>query len=337
MIYLKTGKPGSGKTLRAVTEGMEFVAQGRKVYDLGINGLNHEATGIDPWPHDGFQAWEQAEPGSVLLVDECQQWLPTRPTGSQVPAWIEALTRHRHRGIDIVLITQDPMLVDSFVRRLVHAHQHVIRMPGNAQMSRVWTFDTCLDDIDKKGAKALNAEFKLWRFPQQNYALYKSADAHTAKTHVPQSIRHLVIGCVLVGLLVVAGGYAMSRIGASGAEAQAATVTAEPAPAPPQPAPAAPASQAKPTWNINSDDAAAMQLREYVLQLLPRVEGMPVSAPLYDGISPTTVPEIYCISSADSCTCLSEQGTRVRVSDSICRNIARDGSYNPFRRSQAKT
>lgn len=332
MITFLTGLPGSGKTLRAITLGIQFVEAGRPVYELGISGLNHDATGIKPFPHGGLEDWQKLEPNAVLIVDEAQQWLRPRGNGAMVPDWIEALTRNRHQGIDLLLITQDAMLVDSYVRRLGNYHEHLIRPPGDPSMARVWTFTGVQEDVAKKGARTLNAEFKLWRYPQQNYALYKSAELHTVKWRIPQSLRFVLIGCVLVLALAGVGVWAMASIGDRAPEPASALAPT---------APAVVRREPKPERTFLFSGAAGRHrfetTEEYLLQQIPRIEGMPWSAPMYDGLTPTTVPEIYCISSADSCTCLSEQGTRVRLQDAICRTIAREGSYNPFRRTGGAT
>jgi zona occludens toxin len=355
MITFITGRPGSGKSLYAVTRGMEFVVEGRPVYALGIKGLNYEATGIKPYPwapegHDdpnvrnlvvkgtgGLERWMELESNAVLIVDEVQAFLKPRPTAAAVPEWIEAFTRNRHLGVDLLFLTQDPMLVDSYVRRVANYHEHFVRPEGDPAMSRRWKWSGVVDDVGKKGARSLNGEFALWRYPQQNYALYKSAEVHTVKFRLPQSLRFLIFGGAAMVLLAAVCVWGMTRLGKKDDPPPAAAAVAAEAPRP-QVVAASPPADEKPKlpgldFAVSSMDSATMTTRDYILRLIPRVDGMPVSAPIYDGVTPATIPEIYCISSADSCTCLSEQGTRVRVNDGVCRTIARDGSYNPYRRS----
>lgn len=355
MITFITGKPGSGKSLLAVTTMVELVAAGRTVYALRVRGLNYEATGVKPYPfapegHDhpdprhkvnsetyGLERWRELETGAVLFVDEVQEILKTRGNTGAVPEWIEAFTRNRHYGLDLFFLSQDPMLVDNYVRRLANSHWHLVRPQGFPQMSRLWKWDEFHDDIGKKGAPSLNAEFKVFRYPVQNYALYKSAEVHTVKFKMPQSLKMVIGGGALCLVLVVAGVFAMTRIGKRDDVPPPATAAA-PQGAPEAPAATAPGPVAAKTGSfmVSSMDAHTMTQRDWVLQLIPRVEGMPVSAPLYDGVSPSQVPEIYCMSSPDSCTCLSEQGTRIRVGEATCRVIARDGAYNPFRKGQTQ-
>jgi hypothetical protein len=63
--------------------------------------------------------------------------------------------------------------------------------------------------------------------------------------------------------------------------------------------------------------------------------GQPWTAPAYDKLNvPMQAPRLFCMASGhdghDSCTCLSEQGTRHVVEQNRCRMIARDGQYEPF-------
>ena len=48
----------------------------------------------------------------------------------------------------------------------------------------------------------------------------------------------------------------------------------------------------------------------------------------------TAVPRVFCMASGhdghDSCTCLSEQGTRYIIEPNRCRMIALQGQYEPF-------
>lgn len=43
-------------------------------------------------------------------------------------------------------------------------------------------------------------------------------------------------------------------------------------------------------------------------------------------------PEVYCIAVDDGrCSCMTEQGTRYEMDKKICRSIAANGVYNPYR------
>jgi hypothetical protein len=74
---------------------------------------------------------------------------------------------------------------------------------------------------------------------------------------------------------------------------------------------------------------------DYVAWLTPRIPGQPWTAPAYDRLSvPMQAPRVFCMASGhdghDSCTCLSEQGTRYVIEPNRCRMIALQGQYEPF-------
>ena len=126
MISLITGQPGAGKTLYA----LNFVKtraekENRPVYYSGISDLKL------PWLElDKGEDWHGVPEGSIVVIDECQRVFRPRVNGAAVPEHVSKLETHRHSGIDLVLITQHPMLADNNVRRLVGQHFHVVRAFG---------------------------------------------------------------------------------------------------------------------------------------------------------------------------------------------------------------
>lgn len=69
-----------------------------------------------PWTKIEPKKWMDCPPGSIIVIDECQFVFPKKPNGSKLPEFYEKLAIHRHNGYDIFLITQNPTLVDNFVR-----------------------------------------------------------------------------------------------------------------------------------------------------------------------------------------------------------------------------
>lgn len=189
MIYLITGVPGSGKTLYATTLIQQFIEEGRAVFS-DINGLLIDD--VEHAPED----WRETPDGSVVVYDECQMHMGTK-LGKNIPDHIEDLTVHRHTGHDIVLITQGPKLLHSFVRPLVGRHYHVERVFGtnNAKLYRA---ERCMENCSKTDLNG--ADQTLFPFPKKNFDLYKSATVHTHKAAVPAWLKRT--GFVLVALLV---------------------------------------------------------------------------------------------------------------------------------------
>lgn len=202
MLTLITGTPGAGKTLFGVWEIARHVpestievqgeAKPRRLL-TNIKDMQYEHTVMNVDDLNGWHTW--AKPGDVIVYDEVQEaWRP-RGMSVKVPDCIQALETHRHMGVDIVLITQHPMLLDQNVRRLVNRHIHVRRITG-LPFAVYYEWDHCSNPGQTKTAHGM----KPWRYPKVAYTKYKSATAHTkqkAKLSLP------VLG--LIGALCLLG------------------------------------------------------------------------------------------------------------------------------------
>jgi zona occludens toxin len=183
MLTLITGTPGAGKSLHAVWEfarhvpGSTIEVEGEKrprrllsnIKNLIIDHEKIDATHLDIW-----QEW--AQPGDVIIFDEVQEVWRARAMGAKVPPCIAALETHRHMGVDIVLVTQHPNLLDQNIRRLVNQHLHLRRLTHRLCMIYEW--DHCAEVKSIRNA----IQSKLWWHPRKAYAMYKSAQAHTKPT-----------------------------------------------------------------------------------------------------------------------------------------------------------
>lgn len=220
MIYLITGVPGSGKTLYVVSTLLktlmkDVVTDGAKVSrrlvvdgipDLGIDHEMMDGSVVDDkgalsCPGFGLANWpDWVRPGDVVLVDEVQRYWRPRTMGAKVPPSIQSLETHRHLGIDVVLITQSPMLIDQNVRRLVGRHIHVRRLFGGSR-AVLYDWDGCSADVHRtKGATS-----SYWSYPKDAFALYKSSELHTKqRLKIPPWV-------VLPVLAVIAGAFLVPR------------------------------------------------------------------------------------------------------------------------------
>lgn len=217
MFTLVTGAPRNGKTLYAVWEllrpipGSTVIASD-KVVSRGVTYAAGDAvprrllSNIDSLllDHERLDAetmrrWPQiAQPGDCFAYDEAQELWRPRPVGSKVPEEIQAMETHGHMGIDHVVITQHPMLIDANLRRLVNRHLHVRRItPG---LAVIYEWDHC----GTPGSYRSCTKTRLWRYRKQAYKLYKSADLHTKTTaEVPKLL--LAVGAIAVGVAAYAG------------------------------------------------------------------------------------------------------------------------------------
>jgi len=219
MIYLITGVPGSGKTLYAVSTLVKTLLaqklrhrgkdlQRRLVVD-GVPDLVLPHELMAPLVEDdrgaltcegqGLTNWYSwCKPGDVILVDEVQRYWRPRGLGTKPPDMIKHLETHRHLGVDFVVITQNPMLIDQNVRRLVGRHQHVRRLFGLARAA-IYDWDGCSVDVHR----TKSATMSLWSYPKSAYSLYKSSELHTKqKQKIPPWL--VVPVLALIGGLAVA-------------------------------------------------------------------------------------------------------------------------------------
>lgn len=333
MIYLRTGLPGSGKTLRTIWEGMQAADTGREVFALNVNGLDYDATGIKPAPFDDLAQWQDLPPGSVLIVDEVQKYLHPVAANTRQPDWIEAFTRNRHTGIDLHFVTQHPRLINYYVRELVNYHEHLIRLDGNMERTRVY-YAEGLMDLGRRGPPR-DAAFKLWRYPKDIYGVYKSAEVHTVERYIPQRLKIAAAAAVVLVLAVGVAVWAMSSI--TGTEPEPKPKAAEPEP---QRVTAPAQSNGWDTFDVvggrGQHRPGWSSAVEYAEAHTPMIDGLPWTAPVYADRQVTADPEIYCMifhSEPERCICQSEQGTRMYVGDATCRSAARDGVYNPYRQN----
>lgn len=182
MIRLITGIPGAGKTLLAVEIIRDvMLSDTPRVIYTNIKGLDHTALRtfdlVDP------TAWFDLPDGSMVIIDECQQYFPPRPNGSKVPESVSRFETHRHQGLDIVLISQHPRLLDQNIRRLVEHHQHCYR-PFGLKQRTVMEWNVCNDDPTPKQSES-SAELVKKKFDTSLYQYYQSATVHTHKTRYP--------------------------------------------------------------------------------------------------------------------------------------------------------
>lgn len=299
-IVLVTGLPGHGKTLFTIARWRdEAASSGRSVFYDGIKDL---ALPWQPWEP---QKWEELPPNSIMVIDEAQRLFPVRGRG-QPPEWIEKLAMHRHLGLDFVLITQNPMLIDSFVRRLCDRHFHVIRKFGTHRA----TVHEFANGVKESVATSREGSIRHeWKYPADVFNLYKSAEVHTVKRRVPMRVYILLaLPFLLLGIVW----FIYQRLNPSAA--------AERSGAPPagQPGVVRPVVQ-----------QAAGEVDDYFERQRPRVKGLAFTAKAYDELTkPVSVPyPAACISSSTRCLCYSDQATALDMSEDMCRTFVERGFF----------
>lgn len=201
MIRLITGTPGAGKTLLAVEIIRDIMNSDspRPIY-TNINGLNHAS--LRTFHLDEPISWFDLPDGSLIVIDECQQYFPPRPNGSKIPETVSRFETHRHQGLDVILISQHPRLLDQNIRRLVEHHQHCYRPFGMKQRT-VLEWNVCNDDPTPKQSESSALAVKK-RFDPALFQLYQSASIHTHQPRYPWkkfgillASAAFVLGCAL--------------------------------------------------------------------------------------------------------------------------------------------
>lgn len=307
MIVTITGLPGNGKTLYALNwVKHKAEKEGRPVYYSGIKDLALPWTEVDP------ERWHECPPNAIVVIDECQRVFRPRMHGAKVPEYVEKLETHRHQGIDLVLITQHPMLIDSNVRRLCGLHFHVVRKFGTAAAT-VHEWGSIKENCDKVRADSVRHEFK---YPKASYGWYKSAEVHTHKARIPARIWFLLLLPVVLGALIW---FVYSRwSGRINGEQQDASD-----------APSVQTVASRRAAPAGGSGREVLTAAQFVQQHQPRVPGLAYTAPVYDEVTrPTEAPyPAACVQTARRCQCYTQQATRLNMPDEMCREIASGGFF----------
>lgn len=330
MLFLFTGTPGASKTLNAIKfvneddtfaifkDGKKTDAR-RPVYYFNMREVQL------PWTELSLEEamkWYDLPEGSVIIFDEAYDVFPQRLRG-EAPEQVKKLAVHRHKGFDIIIICQKVSgQVDSFVRGLINRHYHMERRFGTNMVTR-YEWQKCCENVNDYHSKK-DALTKSIRIDPKYFGTYHSAEVHTVKSNVPWRklaviplTLFFVVGAIWFGVNTFMGG--SSDEGETVASGVGGMLSGSPASA------------------FNSKFDEKLDFGEYVAQYTPRIDGLPHTAPAYDEVTkPKTYPRLACIvwrpdTKYESCKCLTQQGTTVKVPASTCKNMANNGMFDPAR------
>lgn len=330
-LYLVTGQPGHGKTAYALDKAFKFQKEGRAIYAHGVKDLDYSKAG---WVYlDDPKQWETLPDGAVILLDECYTVFPNRNPGAAVPPHIQAMATHRHRGFDFIMVAQQGLQLDPFLRGLYEEHVHVRQTSVIRSKTKLKRWNqyqgnvqgACNDEVD-------------WVRPKYVFDYYTSTTLITTKRQIPMWIRWVVLGVVFLLLLLgTLKWYFSAKVARYEADRPAATGLMEGGGPVSAPSAAGAGAGAAVTYASTAEYATAHN---------PRIGTMPWTAPIYDQRAITTDPQVFCISSMEgldgrgerteaSCSCMTEQGTRYELSQPECRTLARNGPvYNPYKQQR---
>lgn len=316
MITLITGAPGSGKTLMAVAEFLlEAEQQGRHILVDGIPDLavNHEPLPpVEQWTHevpdaasqDGAKLLFNMQQGALVVIDEAQRVYRPRAVGSKVPPEVAAFETHRHQGLDFLLMTQHPGLIDSNVRNLVGRHLHIRDLGILGRKVYEWPE---AGDVKRFRDAPVQRRYKLQKLA---FDRYKSASLHV------KPVRGIPRGLLLLALLVpvIIGMvwwifHSIDKKTKKGKETPAQVVQASAVP-------------------VVVDISDSM-----LVEFSPRIPGRPESAPAYDQLRKVrNLPVVAgCVQTRLRCVCHYDNGQDADLDQTQCKSWLAHPPFDAYR------
>lgn len=247
----------------------------------------------------------------VIFIDEIQRLARPRPASQKPPDWIAALEVHRHYGVDIVVITQHPQLIDVNIRRLCGQHIHMRRMWGRAR-AITYTWDHCGSPESPK-----TAQIGTWGYKKWGYKLYKSAEAHT-KSGIKMPPLVYLLGACIIALpisLYFTSHRLLTRF--TGTEAPAVSAAA------PSSKPGSPLLAGTQAPGV-APPAAVTRIRDM---------HDPGDRPMYDDKREiVAVPRVAgCVRTAKrGCTCYTQNATPVPMPQDMCEDRLAVPKFDPY-------
>lgn len=330
MIILITGVPGSGKTLYLISQFLNGQFKDRPKYVNNIKNLliEHEVLSGDedtPAEDSDVLNWYDGRvpTGAVIVIDEVQRiWRP-RSSTAKVPKHVAELETHRHKGLDFVIITQHPQLLDANVRRLVGRHIHMRRTWGR-QAAMVYEWDHCSANVQATKM----AQAKFWVFDKKAYKLYKSSELHTkAGGRIPLILKFAALLCIAAPLIWWKTGKQMyARFSGETYKMEESTSSVENN------------LMDTSTFSNRSKDEP-MTREEYIQSFKPRIEYFQHSAVRYDELTkPVKVPiPAACLKMEKKpCKCFTQDGTPYPTDKNLCNQIVENGMFIDFQAEKNK-
>ena len=311
-ITLITGLPGHGKGVYSLDKVEQLrIATGRPVYYHNIKDLALQWIELK----DG-KDWINCPEGAIIVLDEAWQTFPIRPNAQTPPDFVAKLAVHRHSGQDIFIVTQQPTQIDTFVRKLVEHHYHIVRIFGS-QKANVHQFVGLNPDPQKSRKNSIK---HVYKYPKKVFEWYKSAEVHTIQTKRPMRIYMLWFG---IPLMLSAAVYGAQKIlnPKTGAVAEHAQENMK---------------QLGGKVGTQSQDGfikGGQQIKPeltYIQAHQPEILDFPHTAPIYkEVVKPVNAPyPAACIESkTQGCKCFTQQGTAMIVASSTCQQIVKTGFF----------
>lgn len=316
MFTLVTGKPGASKTSNIIAKLLKI--KDRPIYYRGIKFTEEGKAKLGWHELDDVQAlnWPDHVPdAAIVILDEAQQIFPVRPSSRAVPAGLTALETHRHRGLDIYFISQDPHLLDNHARKICNEHLHYSRPFGAPFVLQYHSGSGFVNPANKSElATCVQTKHGL---PREVWGLYKSAEIHTHKFRPPKFMFFLIALPFLAALAVYFGWNSFMDNNSVNVE----QVQSE-----------SPRGGVVPRLPSNDDARSNMSWSEL---LKPEIPSLPFTAPLYkkEAMQVRSVPRLAgCVTAKKAefgCRCYTQRGTLLQsVPESVCVAFIRNGYFD---------
>lgn len=314
MLKIITGLPGHGKTSNTLAL---FLAEtSRLKYATPITGFDYAKHGVIELAN--LEKFSDLPAGSLVLVDEAQKFLRPRSRTSPIPDWFQHFETHRHLGIDLWLITQHPMLIDTHVRRLCDQHWHYFKPFGIQKATTVRQWDGIRDDPNDYFSKQ-EAQVKSVSVPKAIFSEYTSTELDTTQARFPRKLIYMGLAIFLALLFVFYMGYSFFN------KPKVSSPVSSPVLSDSALAPVDLSSKGLPAkHSLTIDD------------FKPVSPLVPWSAPVYSGsVRLVSAPRFSgCMASKKAgCSCVTQQGTYLDVDYHMCISVVYGKAmpFNPMR------
>jgi len=303
----------------------------RPVRTIYTNIAGLEIDTVRPIPPDAD--WRKLPDGSYVVYDEIQNIPIFSSENRALDPIVKELTIHRHRGFDIIGITQFPDLVKKEFRALVGHHRHLVNSFG-LKRSTQYEWSTCKIDPNAFKNKA-TAEIKsTFAFPSDLYKYYRSSTAHTHKRRLPWRFI-MILSAVLIACISL---FTCSFSKENNVVRQIATGTphdpAKPSSDKSDSKQSLPATKTDPTQTQNENaDSANPTNNESDLDVRTAYNPSdPFGFQPVQYIEPTSVRVFSgCFCTKKSCKAYDQQGTQISgIDPKLCKGLMEDSSNRPY-------
>jgi zona occludens toxin len=329
MIYLITGTPGAGKTSNTLWDFLKDPDfSDRPKFATFIPDFDYDTQNVTELDKTELEDWRNLPKGALVLIDEADGYLPAG-NGKNPPDWIREFARHRHYGIDFIIITQMASMINDFLHGLIEAHIHYHRVRGN-DYSTKYRWEFLQKNPYTKTNKALGLPQKIKTNPEV-FKMYRSTVMNTRRKEFPW---HAVIKMALLcsGLLLAAVFVYWYMLGRH----QVDEPVKKPSLVPVASVAPAVSSTATPTSDplaVPSESESFTDRPLTYKDFIPDNPLMPYTAPAYTELArPTDFPRIAaCMDSVKTgCKCFTQQYTPVDVPKDSCLRMVKEGWFDNF-------